>query len=207
LPWLCAVWIGAGFAISRLVETSVKPNDEQRGAMRWGAAFVVCIFALLLALPRVAERGAPAWQSRTGWLPISKQIVAEVGNRTEVARGNRDEAIVIVYGEPGLFFQLNVDGTQAYLPIATLSSISKQPRDPSVATYLVIGPHAEQTAGFQEELARQATHLAMIAKYEYVPSDLVLSDQRSLISPSKTLPLPVAQQVTLYHVVYGQTPE
>jgi 4-amino-4-deoxy-L-arabinose transferase-like glycosyltransferase len=207
LPWLCALWIGAGFAISRLVETSVKPNDEQRGAMRWGAAFVVCIFALLLALPRVAERGAPAWQSRTGWLPISKQIIAEVGNRTEAARGNRDEAIVIVYGEPGLFFQLNVDGTQAYLPIATLSSISKPPRDPSFATYLVIGPHAEQTAGFQEELARQATHLAMIAKYEYVPSDLVLSDQRSLIPPSKTLSLPVAQQVTLYHVVYGQTPE
>jgi hypothetical protein len=207
LLWLCAVWIGAGVAISRLVERADQHSKDQILANRWVMVFSVSTLAWLTALPRIAEHGCPAWQSRTGWLPISKEIVAEVGSRTKAARGNRDEAIVIVYGEPGLFFQLNVAGTQVFFPAADLDFINNPSRDVSVPTFLVTGPHAERTSGFQEDLARNAAHLERIAGYEYLPSDFVLLDQydpRSLAKP----PEPAhTEKITLYKVVYGRTQE
>jgi hypothetical protein len=158
--------------------------------------------ALLAALPRIAEHGCPAWRSRAGWLPISKQIVAEIGSRTKAARGNRDEAIVIVYGEPGLFFQLNVDGTQVIFPAADLSFINNPSRDTSVPTFLVTGPHAERTTGFWEDMAQHATSLEQIAGYEYIPSDLVLLDQYDARALAADGAASRTQRVTLYQVIH-----
>lgn len=202
LPWLCAVWIGAGVAISRLAERAVQHFRDHVLRDRWVMVFAVSTLAWLTASPRFAEHGVPAWQSRTGWLPVSRQIIAEVGSRTEAARGDRDEAIVYVYGEPALFFQLNVDGTHVFGPAADLGFVARPPQDASVPVFLVTGPHAERTAGFQEELARNAAHLQRIAEYPYLPSDLVLLDQydaRVLKSAGEALP---KQHVTLYQVVY-----
>lgn len=202
LPWLCAVWIGAGVAISRLVEKAGQQSKDQVLANRWVIVFAVSTLAWLTALPRFAEHGWPAWQPRVGWLPVSKQIIAKVGDRTEAVRGNRDEAIVVVYGEPGLFFQLNVDGTQVFGPAADLGFVARPSPDPSVPFFLVVGPHAERTAGFQEDLARSASHLERIAEYTYLPSDLVLLNQhapRVLESRGESLR---KQRVTLYQVVY-----
>ncbi len=202
LPWLCAVWIGAGFAIGRVVERMGKQTEEQGGAKRWLVVLAVSTLALLPALPRIAEHGWPAWQSRTGWLPISARIVAEVGSRAEAARGSRAEAIVYVYGEPGLFFQLNVDGTQLFAPAADLGFVERPPQDASVPVFLVTGPHAERTAGFREDLAQNLSHLQRIAEYSYRPSNLVSLNQhdaRALESQGESLH---AQPVTLYQVVY-----
>ncbi|MCA9182234.1 MAG: glycosyltransferase family 39 protein, partial [Planctomycetales bacterium] len=116
LPWLCAAWIGTGIATSRLVEIIRNQDGVQRLTKPWWVILLIGTVALLIGLPRLADRGMPALQARTGWLPVSQQIVAEVGKRAEATRGNRDEAIVIVYGEPGLFYQLNVDGTQVFGP-------------------------------------------------------------------------------------------
>ena len=168
---------------------------------------VVCVLVLSLGLPPVAERGVPAWQARTGWLPISKQIIAEVGHRAEVARGNRDETVVLVYGEPGLFFQLNVDGTQVFEPTADLSFLARPPQDPSIPIFLVTGPHAERTSGFQEDLAQNAAYLERIAGYEYLPSDLVLFDQYDPRSLAKVPGSARTEKVSLYKVVYGRTQE
>jgi len=202
LPWLCAVWVGAGVAISRLVGAAGKQSKEHGVTKRWVILFVVSTIAFVAALPRVGERGWPAWQSRACWLPISKQIIAEVGSRTEAARGNRDEAIVYVYGEPGLFFQLNVDGTQVFGPAADFGFVARPPQDASIPIFLVTGPHAGRTTGFQEDLARNASHLERIAEYTYLPSDLVLLNQydpRVLASTGEALR---QQRVTLYQVVY-----
>ncbi|MEX0818644.1 MAG: glycosyltransferase family 39 protein [Pirellulaceae bacterium] len=195
LPWLCAGWIGAGVAISRLIEQSPRTSKP------WSAILVVSVLALSLGLHRVAEHGTPAWQSRTGWLPISKQIVEEVGDRAVATRGNRDEAFVIVFGEPGLFFQLNAAGTQAFGPAADLSFITRTPPDTSVPIFLVTGPHAERTAGFPEELARHAPRLERIAEYSYMPSDLVLLNQYHPRLLARGQAPMRAERVTLYEVV------
>ncbi|HUG69092.1 MAG TPA: glycosyltransferase family 39 protein [Pirellulaceae bacterium] len=207
LPWLYAVWIGAGFSISRLVEAAGGQFELQRASKQWAAMLVVCVLVLSLGLPRVAERGVPAWQARTGWLPISKQIIAEFGHRAEVARGNRDETVVLVYGEPGLFFQLNVDGTQVFEPAADLSFLARPPQDPSIPIFLVTGPHAERTSGFQEDLAQNAAYLERIAGYEYLPSDFVLLDQYDPRSLAKVPGSARTEKVTLYKVVHGRTRE
>ncbi|MDA1053332.1 MAG: glycosyltransferase family 39 protein [Planctomycetota bacterium] len=202
LPWLCAVWIGAGIAISRLVEKAGQPSKDQVLANRWVILFAVSTLAWLTVLPRFAEHGWPAWQARTGWLPIAEQIVAEVGSRAEAARGNRDEAIVYVYGEPGLFFQLNVDGSQLFAPTADLGFVARRPQDASIPVFLVTGPHAGRTAGFQEDLAQNLSHLERIAEYKYLPSKLVLLNQydaRVLESTGESLR---AQRVKLYQVVH-----
>ena len=201
LPWLCAVWIGAGAAIGQIAKSRVQRSTVPGSTKRWAIVLVIGTIALLAALPRIAERGWPAWQSRAGWLSVSERIIAEVGGRAEAARGNRDEAIVVVYGEPGLFFHLNVDGTQAFVPAADLSALDNPSRDPSVPTFLVTGPHAERTQGFHEDLVRSAAHLTRIAEYTYLPSDLVLLDQyhpRVLKSTGEPLR---QQRVTLYQVV------
>lgn len=202
LPWLCAVWIGGSAAIVRLAAAMRDQREAPTASKRWMAALAVSVLVLAFGLPRVAERGFPAWQSRTGWLPIAQQIAAEVDNRAEAARGNRDEAIVIVYGEPGLFFQLNVEGTQIFGPAADLSFVTRPPQDTSIPIFLVTGPHAERTNGFQDELSRHAENLEEIAAYEYLPSDLVLLNQydaRAL--PPKDWATRV-ERVTLYQVVF-----
>ncbi|MBC8353508.1 MAG: glycosyltransferase family 39 protein [Planctomycetes bacterium] len=204
LPWLCAVWIGAGVAISQLVETADKPSEHHGVSKRWVVALVASVLALLVTLPRIAERGIPAWQSRTGWVPIAKQIIEEVGNRAELARGGRDEAIVVVYGEPGLFFQLKLTGTQSFVPGGDLRFINDTTRDSSVPTFLVAGPHALRTEGYQEDLARNMAHLERVEEYQYTPSYLVLLNQydpRSLAAqPVETR----SESVTLYQIVESQ---
>ncbi len=202
LPWLCAVWIGAGVAINRLAEKASQHYSDQVLKDRWVIVFSVSTLVWLTVVFRSAEHGCPAWQSRTSWLLVSKQIVTEVGNRAEAARGNRDEAIVIVYGEPGLFFQLNIDGTQVFGPAADLSFVTRPPQDTSIPVFLVTGPHAERTAGFQQDLADSARHLERVAAYQYRPSDLVSLDQDDPRSPAFKNSATITQQVTLYQVVF-----
>ncbi|MCA9122539.1 MAG: glycosyltransferase family 39 protein [Planctomycetaceae bacterium] len=201
LPWLCAVWIGAGAAIVRLSNSNFIRSDKPYVTKGWRIALAAVILMLGVALPYLAKRGFPAWQSRTGWLPVSQQILAEVGKRTEGTRGNRDEAIVIVYGEPGLFFQLNAIGTQVFGPAGDLSFIARPTQDASIPVFLVTGPHAERTTGFQDELAHYTTRLDPIAVYDYVPSDLVLLNQydaRSLVPEHLATH---TEHVTLYQVL------
>lgn len=108
---------------------------------------------------------------------------------------------MIVYGEPGLFFQLNAIGTQVFGPAGDLSFIARPTQDASIPVFLVTGPHAERTTGFQDELAHYTTRLDPIAVYDYVPSDLVLLNQydaRSLVPEHLATH---TEHVTLYQVL------
>lgn len=201
LPLIAGLWIAFGLAATRLTDLVVSTDSNGRISNRWKVTLAVSSVLLAMSLPSLIERQAPAWQSRRGWIPISQNIVTEVGNRTIAVRGNRDEAMVIVYGEPGLFFQLNVSGTQVFSPAADLSFISRTPHGNSVPIFLITGPHAERTAGFHEDLARHTAQLKQVATYEYVPSDLASLNQQTPSPRPERGGVVESERVTLYEVV------
>lgn len=206
LPLLCAIWIGAGAAISRVAELALHQSDNRRASAGWMTGGVVAAILLLPAIPKIAGRGMNAWQPRTGWVPVARRIVAEVGDRAEAAHRDRDGAIVFVYGEPGLFYHLNVEDTQVFIPAGDLDFIDGPKRDDSIPTFLIAGPHAERTASFQDERDHHRDQLKLIAELEFTASDLVLLNlhhPRSLDVQGSTIR---SERVTLYQIVGNRTP-
>ncbi len=196
LPLLAGLWIAMGLAGTKIIDFARPSNSNGQSSKRWNIGIVIAAVAFAISIPRMAANSSPAWQSRTGWQLVAKEIVAEVGQRAESMRGNRDEAIIVVYGEPGLFFHLNVEGTQVVAPVGDFSSINNPDRDTTVPTFLVTGPHAERTAGFHSDLAHTSELLQEVAGYTYIPSNLVLLNQ----SDANATGANAEQRVVLYQV-------
>jgi hypothetical protein len=123
--------------------------------------------------------------------------VDEVSGRAKRLRGNPNEAIVFVYGEPALFFHLNALGTHAYLPAGDLDFVEMKKSE--VPMYLVAGPHADRTPAFVEQFSRVKKQLQPIGQYDYAPSDLVLLNQYAPHELKRDHP--ITQNVTLYEVL------
>jgi 4-amino-4-deoxy-L-arabinose transferase-like glycosyltransferase len=184
LPWLVACWLAAGTAAGRILDRPIGGARSADRPDRWrpvGAAMLI----LALAVPVAVWRGPPlaparwiAWQDRTALEGIAADLLrdaARVVKEPGPARHSELDAVFYVFGEPGLFFQLQTAANESGLRFVAAPAKSLALRDPvEVAVFLVTGPHAHRSGTERDPAVR---HYRPIAAYSYRPSDLVSLDE------------------------------
>jgi hypothetical protein len=139
----------------------------------------------------------PGWQNRGGFRPIAVELAKlAAADSAIVTPGSKDSSpiraddvpqfVLYVYGEPGLFYQLNREQRQ---PNSLPFVVAVAPEDVGrltpvktgsieVPTYLVTGPHADRDAGFRERWGSSASRFRQVGgTLRYRPSDLVLLNE------------------------------
>ena len=172
LPWLCAIWIAAGLGIARLLRPLAKSVRNRGSAGRAVTCLAFAALTLAAAGPRLARRGVPAWQPRTGLLLIARKIrkTVERDLAQHVSSGN---TVLFVYGEPGLFYHLRAEAQTAAAPIGDLK-VATTFAAPDTTAYLVTGPHAHHSESFAKQFAETREHFEPVQTFQYLASDLVL---------------------------------
>ncbi|MBT6155324.1 MAG: phospholipid carrier-dependent glycosyltransferase [Planctomycetaceae bacterium] len=198
LPWLVAAWLGGGamigWTVRKIVDNNGGTATEKQKHPWWilvGSAVLFC-GAVFLGANRWTERGIPGWQSQTGLKEVAGDIAVQVDSESS----GRD-ALILVYAEPGLFFQLAVaggDSQRAAIPIGALIPPTESPTTP---TYLVTGPNAHRAPNYNAAISAFGDRLQLAAEYAYRPSDLVLLNWSSPSDP--VFPGP-KQRVRLYRL-------
>ncbi|QDT23825.1 ArnT family glycosyltransferase [Gimesia chilikensis] len=195
IPWMISAWLGtaalvgwlesrAGCSLCELLSRSGKLRTQPARIMG-GVTFVgVALLVILIARPWSVD----AWQPRNGLASISRQLLADL--RQEHA--NSDEAILYIYAEPGLFFNLKAEGHQLTGPVADFQFLDSLP--PQMPVYLIAGPHAERDPEFVKQFDQAQDRLDLVQSYEYDPSLLVRLNQAQLPDES------VNESVRLYRV-------
>ena len=195
IPWMISAWLGtaalagwlesrAGCSLCALLSRSGELRTQPARIMG-GVTFVgVALLVILIARPWTVA----AWQPRNGLASISRQLLADL--RQEHA--NSDEAILYIYAEPGLFFNLKAEGHQLTGPVADFQFLESLP--PQLPVYLLAGPHAERDPEFVKQFDQAQDRLDLIQSYEYDPSLLVRLNQAQLPDES------ARESVRLYRV-------
>lgn len=191
LPLVVGLCIGAGWGIElilrRVLYTSpaTTQNDSVGNKIwNWGvlAVFMVILFILPLVYPPVALGPRPQFRE------IARQVSAAIRkDLVENPRPSRTEgqALVAVYGEPGLFFNLARDPQKLVIqPIGTTAPLTSSAGSSDVPTYLITGPHSGDAA---QELEGLTDRVRQVASFDYVPSPLVLLDS---MTPAESLVYP-----------------
>ena len=211
LVWLTAAWIAAAWSFSRAVGEAAQPGRRESPALRRLAVGGCVIVLLVLAGWRLAQSDravAAAWDDRTGMQSAALRILdrlEEESSESGSTAGGELDAVIYVYAEPALFFQLEAARGSTALeyvtqPAGNLDLLKPGATDPRVATYLLTGPHADRS-GAGEALASADARL--LAEFDYRPSRLVRLDQ----SPRGVLesPDPPIEQIRLYRIHSGDS--
>ena len=198
LPWLVAAWLGGGAMIGWTVRKFVGNNGGQATEKEMHSWWILAGSAVLFCgevfwgANRWTEGGIPGWQSQTGLAEVAADIAVQVNSESS----GRD-ALILVYAEPGLFFQLAAaggDSQRAVIPVGTLIPPTQSPITP---TYVVTGPNAHREPRHTAAISAFGDRLQLAAEYAYRPSDLVLLNWSSPSDP--TFPGP-EQRVRLYRL-------
>ncbi|MBS0206444.1 MAG: glycosyltransferase family 39 protein [Planctomycetes bacterium] len=110
LPWLMAVWLGAGLGIQMLVQTGrlggTRPVIEtRRWYGQWIEVLVVsCLFAC--GLIRCQTGTNHSWEDRSGLSRSADNLATLIKRRTSTLGFPGEESIVYVYGEPAIVFAM-----------------------------------------------------------------------------------------------------
>lgn len=181
--WLCvaaiSVWPDAGFIRDPRKRSPATPLSRAEFA---SIVLVAGFGVLLLTLfgGRLAPRTIPAWSARTDLENVASRVQAAV--LADVRAGGRlipaDRFVVYTYAEPALLFQLRLAGVELVRPVSSLAFADRGADKPQLPAFLVIGPQAYGTAGFEQQLARARDRLQLVDTFEYAPSDVVLLDNR-----------------------------
>jgi len=185
LPWLASTWLAGGWGLAALANWLGTPRDMSRRAANSypSVAAVAVLLPLLSAIGltmiagvagRLSRQGVTAWRDRTGLARAAEEIANELAS---------ERAVVLVYAEPALFFQLRAAGVAAW-PAPDLAAPASELPD-GVTAYLATAWHASRMADFERELAELQPQLAEVASYAYRPSDLVLlnTDRDAALDP------------------------
>ncbi len=204
LPWLIAAWLGTGAAVGWITEYAHHICHANGKSPRRRPLLITAVAALLVALfvaPVVQPFHAVPWQDCTSLADAAINLAADALNDSTRRPGSSSGLAVYVFAEPAAFFHLSAEGLLAG-PISDLDFAAPTADPLPVATYLVVGPHAGRTAGFNEEFARYASRFEKIAAYPFQASDLTLSNELSpaeLIERSNS-PSPHPQELILYRL-------
>jgi hypothetical protein len=150
LPALCAAWIGTAICVAEgPLKGLTIPGWFSRSSWHLnGLLMFLALVVVLLALAKPDVKKVHLSGERRGIQTIATQIVAE--NKLG------DPRVVYVYGEPALFFQLRAAGEPIVAPVQDVPTEPATIDGKPVATFLVVGPHAESDSG-RERLFRQRT--------------------------------------------------
>ncbi|MCH2589741.1 MAG: glycosyltransferase family 39 protein [Planctomycetales bacterium] len=144
LPWLVAGWLLVGHRFACWTTFGSPSEQSPDAASPDGRTLPVAaatgLVLLLLAIPtRFLTRGIPAIAPRTAISGLADQVIEAVSNR--VPSGN---AVIRIWGEPALFFQLSNRSPDRLLmqPAGGLQVIHSGEQPPDIPVFLIIGPHA-----------------------------------------------------------------
>jgi len=183
IPWMMSAWLGIAALIGWLEQrcggSLFQIFSRQAGAVVSIPQLLSAVSPVIVAMVLVLISGpwsVAAWQSRTGLADISRQILVDL-QRDDA---NAADAILYIYAEPGLFFNLKAQGHQLTGPVADFQFLNSLP--PQVPVYLIAGPHADQDPAFREQFAAVHDRLEQVHSYDYSPSLLVRLNQSELVS-------------------------
>ncbi|HWL09222.1 MAG TPA: hypothetical protein VNQ76_12520, partial [Planctomicrobium sp.] len=192
LPLLVGLSIGAGCGVEQILRrvigttSSATPPEECRSQRIWRGGVAVGIVVTLAILPHFFT--PVALESRLQFKEIAALASAAIRqDLVENPRVSRQEgqALVAVYGEPGLFFHLARDPQKLVIqPIGTTAPLISSTGVSDVPTYLITGPHAWDAA---QELENLPERIRLVASFDYAPSPLVLLDS---MTPSECAAYP-----------------
>lgn len=190
LPLTAGLLISAGVGLEAILTRRRKgvaaesPLQPERGdhAELLGFAALVAGTLLVATVASVNLLPQPALEGRSGLVIAARQIEtaiqADLSDHPSSNSGDV-QALIAVYGEPGLFFSLSQHyhegGPFAAQPVSSTSPVTGLNSNPTVPVYLVTGPHARDAA---EELSGNRD-VRLVATLEYSPSHLVLLDDFS----------------------------
>jgi hypothetical protein len=200
LPWLMAVWLGAGGLLGWLAGRAAlakrsrtrqsadgaasSPHSAEcgYGGSGWpmaaaGALFLFAAIALWVAKPEPAAGVHSAWQARTGLRTAAEKIVHDVASPV---RGG-ESTIVFVYAEPALVFHLNAVqlGAKNRAVVAPVGDLDFGEIPLENRVFLAAGLHAGQSADFHNQVNKSLDRFVLMKEYPYHASDIVLSDHYS----------------------------
>jgi hypothetical protein len=145
------------------------------------ALAVALLVVLLLAAAGGTRRGVPGWQSRTSVADLAPAIIDDACGSIGVSReSSLDRIAISIYADPGLLFQLRLAGVGLVTPLSSLNFARPEAAPPPLPRFVVIGPAARRTAGFEEQFTAASPRLELVQTYRFSPSDLVLLDEGRL---------------------------
>jgi len=184
LPWLTACWLAAGAVIGRFLDRPFAAPQATSGPGRRRLVAVVLLLSLSL-YPIASWRGPPfvpprwtAWRDRAGLQRVATDLLRDAARTTRELgpSGHPDlDAVIYVYAEPGLFFQLESVPDDSGLKFVASPATSLALQKPlEVTVFLATGPHADRMGVAQDPAVRQ---YRLVASYPWQPSDLVALDE------------------------------
>ncbi len=187
LPWLVPIWLAGGAGIAWMV-TGIQSRREESDASKpsrhtWNiaAAAVIVVGLAIVSFGRHWSAGSTwsGWQSRTGLADVAAEAKADIEKRLRQTgqSSSSGDYVVVVYGEPALFFQLRQLGIELALPVSSLRFAQPGLERPARPTFLLAGPHALGSPQFEEQLKTTAGRLKLLRTYEFTPSDFVVLNQ------------------------------
>lgn len=195
LPLTISIWIASAAGIAGYLKfrtPSVSQHSLSQGRQRidrslaFGSVILLVMVVIMVSgQPKRLE--VPGWEARSRLRSISHEIQTDVAKRVaDDFSLPVEKSVVYVFGEPALFFQLHNRGLLTG-PIADFSFLDAPPLP--VPTFVVIGPHARQTAGFDEMWKSAQSALRLVNTYHYQPSTLVQlnGDQPAILNPDANL--------------------
>lgn len=180
MPWLFATWIGCSLA-AHLWHHRGMANIELSGPLPvklWWPTRVECVLMVYLvsnSVIRSYNGTTHAWQDRSGMQSVAGKIADQIQQQLEKDHRGDKGAIVYVWGEPALVYNLNAAGLPYVAPVQDLSFVGKpQP----LPVYIVYGKHAFDSRQFSEN-SRYVERCRLLQSYESRPSHLVNLDSQN----------------------------
>jgi len=180
MPWLFATWIGCGLAVHLWHHRTAGAIDSLGllPARLWWPTRVECVLIVYLmtnSVIRSYNGTAHAWQDRSGLQSVARQIADQIQQKLESEPRADKGAIVYVWGEPALVYNLRANGLPYVAPVQDLSFVGKpQP----LPTYIVYGKHAFDSRQFADNSGYVA-RCRLFQIYESRPSHLVNLDSQN----------------------------
>lgn len=132
---------------------------------------------LLAATPHLRHTGFPAWQSRTAQRDLAQQILQEIEQELKLpTRGSGEQFAIYTYAEPALLFQLRLQGALFVSPVQHLAFAKPTAPNPTLPSYVVLGPQGERTPGYAKQLAESRPRMRKVRSWSHTSSLLVSRD-------------------------------
>lgn len=189
LPAVLATCLGVGLAFEQAWQTVRREYSNQTWFLTLkflvaaqllvvGVGIFVSLSRTTAALGQHANRG-PFSRSLPDQssLPLAARQIAESIGASANQSGSELPAVVYVYAEPSLLFQLRNAGLQHVAPVSSLQFARSQFSSSSARIYLAVGIHALHDPTFREQFEATRGQFKRVGSWPWQLSPLVALDQ------------------------------